>query len=213
MNLYEILGVSRDATPEEIKSAYRKLAMRHHPDRGGGEVEFKRIQTAYDCLSDSDRRKRYDETGQENEQQGPTKEQAAEMMVMASLMECVKDQDFEHTDIVYELKRAFGAKAKQFEAERTGLEKQIARTERAKNRLIGGKADAFEAMVDARIAGLKAHVERKKAEQEIADLCVQFLSTMSWAHKPHSPQSQIHSPMSRAARQSFEAEFRRIFDL
>jgi curved DNA-binding protein len=64
---YETLGVSRTATPEEIKQAFRKLARIHHPDvaknKVAGEVKFKEINEAYEVLSDPDKRKRYDELG------------------------------------------------------------------------------------------------------------------------------------------------------
>lgn len=59
-NPYEILGVNRDARPEDIKRAYRKLASQHHPDKGGDKERFQQIQTAYDTLSDPNRRSAYD---------------------------------------------------------------------------------------------------------------------------------------------------------
>jgi len=64
---YKILGVSRDATPDELKKAYRQLALKFHPDRNQGEKEseekFKEINEAYTCLSDADRRAHYDRYG------------------------------------------------------------------------------------------------------------------------------------------------------
>ena len=60
MDYYELLGVQPNATPNEIKKAYRKLAMKHHPDKGGDVEQFKKIQTAYDTLSDSEKRHQYD---------------------------------------------------------------------------------------------------------------------------------------------------------
>jgi len=60
MDHYQTLGVSRDAEQKEIKTAFRKLAMKHHPDKGGDEEEFKRVQAAYDTLSDPDKRAEYD---------------------------------------------------------------------------------------------------------------------------------------------------------
>jgi len=64
---YEVLGVGRQASPEEMKRAYRALAMRYHPDRNpgdeGAEVRFKEIGEAYAVLSDSERRHRYDTYG------------------------------------------------------------------------------------------------------------------------------------------------------
>jgi len=64
---YEILGVTRTASEQEIKSSYRKLAMQHHPDRNpgdaGAEEKFKECTEAYAVLSDSEKRQRYDQFG------------------------------------------------------------------------------------------------------------------------------------------------------
>ena len=70
---YETLGVSRDASTEEIRRAYRKLARTHHPDVNPdpeAAEQFKRISHAYEVLSDEDRRRAYDTTGNENGQAG-----------------------------------------------------------------------------------------------------------------------------------------------
>lgn len=60
MDLYEVLEISPSATADEIKSAYKKASMKHHPDRGGDEDKFKDINDAYLILSNEDKRKYYD---------------------------------------------------------------------------------------------------------------------------------------------------------
>ncbi len=73
-DLYKALGVGREASAEDIKKAYRKLARRHHPDVNPGnkeaEARFKDISHAYDVLSDPEKRKLYDEFGQDGLQPG-----------------------------------------------------------------------------------------------------------------------------------------------
>ena len=66
-DFYDILGVAKNASEEEIKKAYRKLAMKHHPDRNpddrGSEEKFKEAKAAYEILSDPKKRAAYDQFG------------------------------------------------------------------------------------------------------------------------------------------------------
>ena len=60
MDHYQTLGVAKNATPDEIKKAYRRLAGIHHPDKGGDTAEFQKIQQAYETLSDPQKKQQYD---------------------------------------------------------------------------------------------------------------------------------------------------------
>jgi len=68
-DFYDVLGLRRSASEQEIKRAYRKLARKHHPDVNPGnkaaEAKFKEISEAYEVLSDPEKRRRYDQLGAE----------------------------------------------------------------------------------------------------------------------------------------------------
>jgi len=70
MDYYTTLGLKRGASDEEIKKAYRSMAMKHHPDRGGDEKKFKEISQAYEFLSDPEKRRIIDMGGDPNAQPG-----------------------------------------------------------------------------------------------------------------------------------------------
>ena len=71
MDYYETLGVNHTTQPTEIKKAYRKLASKHHPDKGGDPEQFKKIQEAWDVLGDVDKKREYDNPAPKWESQIP----------------------------------------------------------------------------------------------------------------------------------------------
>ena len=68
MDYYSTLGLKRGANTDDIKKAYRSLAMKHHPDRGGDEKKFKEISQAYEYLTDPQKKSIIDMGGDPNSQ-------------------------------------------------------------------------------------------------------------------------------------------------
>lgn len=93
-SLYDLLGVSRDATLSEIKKAYRKNASVTHPDKNpndpGADLEFSNMKHAYEVLKDTAKRKRYDETGKDTDIIG---EKEAASLVVANVMMMVINEN------------------------------------------------------------------------------------------------------------------------
>lgn len=82
-DLYGVLGLGPDATPEELKAAHRRAVRRHHPDAGGDSAVFHAVQRAYGVLSDPGRREHYDRTGRVDDTD-PVARQRAQAMNLAA---------------------------------------------------------------------------------------------------------------------------------
>ena len=67
---YELLGVDKNASMDDIKKAFRKLALKNHPDRGGDKEKFQELQNAYEVLSDKEKRDIYDKYGEDGLKEG-----------------------------------------------------------------------------------------------------------------------------------------------
>jgi len=74
MNFYDLFAISREATPEEIKIAFRNKAVLCHPDKGGSDEEFNKVRVAYETLMDEEKRRIYDLTGEADPNFHPDKD-------------------------------------------------------------------------------------------------------------------------------------------
>ncbi len=96
MDPYDDLGVARNADGKTIRRAYRKRVQKEHPDKGGNEEGFKRLQLAYDVLSDPARKDRYDRLGES----GVDKTAQKALSEVATMFVQLVDQvDSDHTDL------------------------------------------------------------------------------------------------------------------
>lgn len=136
LDLYEVLSVPRDATTEQVKAAYRRLAQKHHPDKNNGDdVQFKQIQRAYDVLGDAERRKRYDETGEQTDSAGPTLEQIAQEALSNLFVQVVDKFYSDSFNLKEEAERQIRRNIGQIHEAIKKDENKCARNEKAKSRL------------------------------------------------------------------------------
>ena len=182
-NLYDSLGVPKDASADAIRAAYRKKAQAHHPDKGGDVAKFQAIQTAYDVLSDDDRRARYDTTG-ETEQRPSTEGQAR--MYVATLLNAVMQgqADVRTTDILAVMRNQLAIDRSRVEAEKVRLGGFVSRRQEAMKRVTQG---VLSDMLDAEIKRLEGMVAQCDAQRGVLDAAEKLLEGQSYRSDPKAP--------------------------
>lgn len=182
-NLYDSLGVPRDASPDAIRAAYRKKAQAHHPDKGGDVSQFQAIQTAYDVLSDDDRRARYDTTG--DTEQGPSIEGQARMYVATLLNAVMQGQaDVRTTDILAVMRNQLAIDRSRVEAEKVRLGGFVSRRQEAMKRVTQG---VLSDMLDAEIKRLEGMVSQCNAQHGVFDAAEKLLEGQTYRSDPKAP--------------------------
>jgi len=97
---YQVLGVAADATDEEVKAAYRKAALEHHPDKGGDAERFREVQEAYEALRDDESRSHYQRTGEANSKATERRRRAERELSEIFTAIAVGVEDLAHVDVV-----------------------------------------------------------------------------------------------------------------
>ncbi len=134
-NPYDTLGVDKDATPDEIKKAYRDKSKQHHPDKeGGDEDKFKEVSAAMAIIGHPEKRKRYDETGETKVDSFETKFQQFIAGGLAS-MERIDEDKIEHFDLMGMFKSAVRESKKGLISSRKNIESQIKKYSKAVKRI------------------------------------------------------------------------------
>lgn len=172
MDLYETLGVKKNATPATIKAAFRRIAKTTHPDHGGDRQQFERIRMAYGVLMDNGRRAHYDATGEVQEQK-PDNRQSAAIAVLSQAFVAVLNELSEsrkqpnQSDLVALMRRRLASDIDQRGKERVKNE--------AARKPLADLRDRFTAKDDkpnwmARIIdGQIAEIDRRVAQCDQAD--------------------------------------------
>ena len=160
-SLYDRLGVKPEATPDEIKAAYRYLARHTHPDAGGDAADFCDIADAYAVLGNADRRARYDESGDTGTITEET-QRAEALNIVQQMMEQVLNQvqDVIYNDVVAKMREALAESVTKIEADIGGLRASIVRYAKFANRFSvkDGKTNIISSMIDFKISGLERRI-------------------------------------------------------
>jgi len=181
--LYNVLGVETDASQEDIKRAYRRASMQHHPDKGGDEREFAKIALAYNILSDPGSRERYDFNGlfKGQEEQDMVKHMAINRM-MHLMNNVVESNRKTGADLLtLNIIEMVIDVAKNVYTE---CQNQIAEIQNAIEniKMMGKKCvfkgegeNIFELVIEEQLKGMERQIEQQRVELDIARQIVDFL--------------------------------------
>ncbi len=169
-DLYKILGVSRDATTEQIKKAYRKLAHQKHPDKGGDEAEFKQLVVAYSILSNDDKRRRYDngESVDSVDQVTSTEQQAFKLLMETFISFVNAVPDTSRFNIFDKIKEHMGNMNAQMYNGINELTLRIDKYEKTKKRIKSkNEKNMFVMGLDNEITQANRNIEKIKEQIEV----------------------------------------------
>jgi curved DNA-binding protein CbpA len=199
MTLYEILGVTAEASPAEVKAAHRRAVKMHHPDVGGDPHKFEQAQRAYLILSDPNRRERYDRTGLEDDPTGPTEEQLARSAVSSLIMQFVGGNDDPNTtDLIAEIRKVLLKQRETHSQNCTRIDIRIKRVGVVRERL-HHKDDSDEtlsALLDERERDLNREQLKESAKILVIDQAARLLDGYSYRIDPNPvEEAQIWSAL------------------
>lgn len=186
MNHYETLGVARDATPEQIKAAYRKASKKAHPDKGGSDEAMAAVNQAHDVLSDPERRKHYDRTGQDGVKV-QTIEERAQGVVLNMFDEWLKSDNPPGGNLI-ELMKNGSKQAKAMAEDQIGKQRRkIVRWEKSLKRIRGPEffGDLVRHKIKEAQESIAGYEEGIKVTEAVTKLLGQFTDTEPEAVKPN----------------------------
>lgn len=189
MNLYDLLEIKKDATEAEIKKAFKRMAMRHHSDRGGDAEMFNKITKARDILLDPERRARYDETG---DCSVPVDLQTIAQQRLVGIFTDVLDSGFlEVSDIEQAAKAALNTIEIKINAKITDAENILSKMTRALGKIefVGDGFNFYENLVNTNIKRSEEALNFARRELEVVEIVREMLKDYKSTVAPYEVRS------------------------
>lgn len=188
MNPYEELGVSTDATIDEINAAYRRKARGAHPDAGGTTDTFERLSRAVSLLRDGQRRQRFDETGSTDEPSHNQRSAAVEMLIQTFQQSLAGAEVPEIMDVMAMTKNSLHQLVRNIDAQLSNLSAQRDKFERAMGRL-SHKAegpDFVRASLQSNIAGISKAMDDGLRHKATVEEAIELADSYGWQTDHHT---------------------------
>ena len=189
MSLYDDLGVGEEATPEEVKRAYRRRAQKAHPDRGGDPEKFHAIQLAYEVLSDEARRARYDATGEAK----PRDIRIDALNSIATIVVQIAEQlpDLDSVDLVAKMREVINHHSKKLHHNHTEAIAALAKYDRALAKLkhTGKGVNVLGTALRNKRKSIAASLDAISDELELGRVMLELLLEYEYEPTPTTPVS------------------------
>lgn len=175
--LYDTLGLDKNASQEDIKSAYREKAKENHPDKGGLAEGMAEISRAYSILSDPRKKERYDTTGQESEIKFEAKFMS---LVQQTFNQIIENQDVDHEDIIDVFKMMLDAGIESVYKNKKEHFKKLARFENVRKRIVSTKDNAIVLFLDGQISSYKTVIANMDDEIDFMHQAKEVLESYNY---------------------------------
>lgn len=184
MDLYNTLGVGKDATEADIKKAYRKKAKSEHPDAGGSAERFNELQTAHRILLDPGKRNKYDRTGTVNDE--PDLTQAKVLGLLAQLLDSIfQSPDAVHLDVLGSAKGSLRGLFSALDTREKSTNKEIKKVEKLIKKFKVKKGPNYIGqMLDTRLRDFKANLLSADQDREIYKKVEAILNDAEFTPEP-----------------------------
>ena len=215
-SLYERLGITKDSTKSEIRAAYRKASKKSHPDAGGSPEKFALVKRAHDILTDEERRRKYDDTGDESEV-APENGFSAVSQILAQTLENVmvqierKNGDPSEFDVIGDMKILLQTAIDNVEQKKAGIQKNKKKAEKMLGRFKTKKGpNILEGVFLQKIASAEIAIDNLGKELDTAKKAYELLKDYSFDFTPkqqgpmgYSGSMDMSALMSAAMRGGF----------
>lgn len=215
MSHYDSLGVAKDASPSEIKKAYRARARKTHPDKGGDAQEFAAVSHAYEVLSDPNRRLLYDATGSDRER--PSIEDEVEK-ALTIMFQQILDADVDMVvDSITAMREQIKLGGKRIAKERRNLIERRKKLERRRGRIKStASVNLAHKVIDAELDRIKHALVGLDHDAALEQALLKALDDYNEEREPPTPRPRRspYADMIAKINKDFEAQIRQqILDL